>query len=101
VKGSATKPTTADAPPADVLNQDSALARAEQELARKYRGISLVHGSLRPGGPEGFGTKRILDIACADCGGKRTIATSDLFHCDGRCAPCSKVAKKSARKKGR
>jgi hypothetical protein len=53
---------------------------------------------LRPGAAEGWGSKRILDLTCVDCGAKRTVATSDLFHSDSRCAPCSKAAKKAARK---
>jgi hypothetical protein len=36
-----------------------------------------------------------LDLICTDCGSKRTIATSDAFHCDGRCVTCAKAARRA------
>jgi hypothetical protein len=86
-------------PPTEPPAQDPVLAQAEQELTAKYAHVQVIPGTLRPGGPEGWGTKRILDLACVDCGATRTIATSDAFHSDGRCAPCSKAAKKARKKK--
>ncbi len=77
---------------------DPALAEAERQLAAKYPHVQVVPGSLRPGAAEGWGTKRIVDLTCVDCGTRRTVATSDVFHSNGRCLSCSKAAKKAARK---
>src|SRR5262249_601462 len=84
--------------PTDSPAQDPALAEAEQKLTAKYPHVQVVPSSLRPGAAEGWGSKRILDLTCVDCGAKRTVASSDMFHSDSRCAPCSKAAKKAARK---
>ena len=94
---------TEQSPPQEETGQpsarDPALAGAERELLKHYPHINLIPGSLSPGAREGWGTKRILDIACVDCQARRTIATSDAFLSDSRCVPCNKAAKKVSKKK--
>jgi hypothetical protein len=85
--------------PNDPPVQSSAFAEAERVLAAKYPHVKVVPGSLRPGAAEGWGSKRVLDLTCVDCGTKRTVATSDLFHSDSRCAACSKAAKRAGKKR--
>jgi hypothetical protein len=86
------------APPApDLLAQPPELAAAEAELARKYPHVRIKPGSLRVGGTEGWGNKRIITILCINCNAERTLATSDLFHVR-HCQACAKADKKAARK---
>ena len=74
------------------------LAAAEAELVRKYPNVAIKPGSLRPGAAEGWGNKRVVTIVCRVCQvNERVVATSDLFHVS-TCPPCSKAAKKAARK---
>lgn len=87
--------STPDSPPA--VEQDPALARAEVELVHRYPTRRIVRGSLMPAGADpDFGHKRSVLIECEDCGRKRRLATSDLFHV-GRCSDCAKRAKKASK----
>lgn len=86
-------------PPAPAVPaQPPELAAAEAELVRKYPHVAIKPGSLRLGGAEGWGNKRIVTIICSACRvNDRVLATSDLFHVS-MCPACSKSAKKAAPK---
>jgi len=89
-----------DALPADPLAAatevcDPGLATAEAALIQRYPDRQIKPGSLRAAGAvPGFGLKRTVLIACANCDAERRVPTSDLFHVS-LCKDCKKAAKKS------
>jgi hypothetical protein len=95
-RGRKKAPPPAEMPPT-APQQEPSLAEAERELIAKYSRVNIVPGSLRHGGPEGWGDKRIVTITCMACTQKRIVATSDIFHV-AHCVECAKQVKKEARK---
>ena len=63
----------------------------EQKLAEKYPHI--VQGTLRMLEGE---NKQAVEIACVQCGEKRTVRTSDLFQVS-LCEACKKAEKVAAK----
>jgi len=63
----------------------------EAEFMKRYK--HFVPGSL---GFDPAKAKATATIKCVDCGGKRSIFTSDLFQVE-RCLPCLKEKRKKVR----
>ena len=81
----------------DRFAAEQELRQSERDLIKKYPDARIIKGSLRPGKPkDGFGTKRVVEIKCR-CGNIRTLATSDVFHCHGRCQDCIRKERNAAR----
>lgn len=92
----ASKPANTNTISKDKFAEAQEMKQDERELRQKYPDGRIVVGSLRPGKKHGFGTKRVVDIKCK-CGTVRTIATSDVFHCHGRCVECVRKDRNAAR----